>query len=53
MICRLTTIAGLLAVLLLFHSDVDPKAEVNSLIFDDSLVLPPSGGMGFDPAPDN
>ena len=52
MISRLIATTGLLAVLLMLHCDADPKAEVNSLIFDDSLVLPAAGETGFEPNPD-
>jgi hypothetical protein len=49
---RLIAIVGSLVVILLFRSDADPRGEVNGLIFDNSLVLPPAGESGFEPNPD-
>ena len=52
MTTRLIALAGSLAVLLMLHCDADPRAEVNGLIFDDSLVLLPAGETGFEPSSD-
>jgi len=54
---RLIAIAGSFAALVMLYGDMGPRDasqrdDVNDLIFDNSLVLPPAGESGFDPYPD-